>query len=311
MRAIVDFFLQRPSSCLARCNVLAGYIASQNNQREGFRSSNSINSGYRHLPGAAAEDVEKKLTIPIEDAIEIVDGVVGFKTTITENRSTTIVDLDMALDSQGIDIAKRDIEDAIAGIRTFPAEMTDEPMVGKIIPGKLPILEIALSGLPNLYVEMHLILKEAQSLEGVGEVTVVGYRDPEVRVFYDPERGRALVTIQEVIGAIEGRNIFSTGGKISEAGSDKQVVLRGLYEEPQVVEMTPLRARLVCVLRIGDVARVEKDSPKTVESSYQWEAWDFDRHRKKDNADIIDTVDSIMAEVGIIKPSTAGVGFRQ
>ena len=61
--------------------------------------------------------------------------MVGFKTTITENRSTTIVDLDMALDSQGIDIAKRDIEDAIAGIRTFPAEMTDEPMVGKIIPG--------------------------------------------------------------------------------------------------------------------------------------------------------------------------------
>ena len=63
-------------------------------------------------------------------------------------------------------------------------------------------------------------------------------------MFYDPERGRALgVTIQEVIGAIEGRNIFSTGGKISEAGSDKQVVLRGLYEEPQAVEMTPLRAR--------------------------------------------------------------------
>ena len=58
------------------------------------------------------------------------------------------------------------------------------------------------------------IEKKLKSLEGVGEVTVVGYRDPEVRIFYDPERGRALgVTIQEVIGAIEGRNIFSTGGK--------------------------------------------------------------------------------------------------
>ena len=91
--------------------------------------------------------------------------------------------------TQGIDIAKRDIEDAIAGIRTFPAEMTDEPMVGKIIPGKLPILEIALSGPTESVRRDALNLeKKLKSLEGVGEVTVVGYRDPEVRVFYDPER---------------------------------------------------------------------------------------------------------------------------
>ena len=192
MRAIVDFFLQRHLlvHVLLAATVLAGYIASQNNQREGFPVI-ELNQLWVTgiLPGAAAEDVEKKLTIPIEDAIEIVDGVVGFKTTITENRSTTIVDLDMALDSQGIDIAKRDIEDAIAGIRTFPAEMTDEPMVGKIIPGKLPILEIALSGPTESVRRDALNLeKKLKSLEGVGEVTVVGYRDPEVRVFYDPER---------------------------------------------------------------------------------------------------------------------------
>ena len=58
----------------------AGYIASQNNQREGFPVI-ELNQLWVTgiLPGAAAEDVEKKLTIPIEDAIEIVDGVVGFR----------------------------------------------------------------------------------------------------------------------------------------------------------------------------------------------------------------------------------------
>ena len=305
MRAIVDFFLQRHLlvHVLLAATVLAGYIASQNNQREGFPVI-ELNQLWVTgiLPGAAAEDVEKKLTIPIEEAIEIVDGVVGFKTTVTENRSTTIVDLDMDLDSQGIDIAKRDIEDAIAAIRTFPAEMTDEPMVGKIIPGKLPILEIALSGPTESVRRDALNLeKKLKSLDGVGQVTVVGYRDPEVRIFYDPERGRALgVTIQEVIGAIEGRNIFSTGGKISEAGSDKQVVLRGLYEEPQAVEMTPLRARPNGgVLRIGDVARVEKGLAENgLRVRTNGKPGISIAIRKKDDADIIDTVDSIIAEVG-------------
>ena len=313
MRAIVDFFLKRHLlvHVLLAATVLAGYIASQNNQREGFPVI-ELNQLWVTgiLPGAAAEDVEKKLTIPIEEAIEIVDGVVGFKTTITENRSTTIVDLDMALDSQGIDIAKRDIEDAIAGIRTFPAEMTDEPMIGKIIPGKLPILEIALSGPTESVRRDALNLeKKLKALEGVGQVTVVGYRDPEVRVFYDPDRGRALgVTIQEVIGAIEGRNIFSTGGKISEAGSDKQVVLRGLYEEPQAVEMTPLRARPNGgVLRIGDVARVEKGLAENgLRVRTNGKPGISIAIRKKDNADIIDTVDSIMSEVGEY-PFSAGV----
>lgn len=305
MRAIVDFFLHRHLlvHVLLAATVLGGYLASQKNQREGFPVI-ELNQLWVTgiLPGAAAEDVEKKLTLPLEEAIEVVDGVVGYKTTITENRTTTIVDLDMALDADGIETAKRDIEDAIAGIRTFPAEMTDEPMVGKIIPGKLPILEIALSGPTESVRRDALSLeKKLKSLDGVGQVTVVGYRDPEVRIFYDPERGRALgVTIQEVIGAIEGRNIFSTGGKISESGSDKQVVLRGLYEDPEAVEMTPLRARPNGgVLRIGDVARVEKNLAENgLRVRTNGKPGISIAIRKKDNADIIDTVDSVMAEVG-------------
>ena len=135
-------------------------------------------------------------------------------------------------------------------------------------------------------------------------------------MFYDPERGRALgVTIQEVIGAIEGRNIFSTGGKISEAGSDKQVVLRGLYEEPQAVEMTPLRARPNGgVLRIGDVARVEKGLAENgLRVRTNGKPGISIAIRKKDNVDIIDTVDTIMSEVGDYyhRFSGVGVGFRE
>ena len=72
MRAIVDFFLQRHLlvHVLRAATVLAGYIASQNNQREGFPVI-ELNQLWVTgiLPGAAAEDVEKKLTIPIEEVL--------------------------------------------------------------------------------------------------------------------------------------------------------------------------------------------------------------------------------------------------
>ena len=305
MRAIVEFFLRRHLlvHVLLAATVTAGYIASQKNQREGFPVI-ELNQLWVNavLPGAAAEDVEKKLTLPIEEAIDRVDGVQGYRTTITENMQITIVDLDMALDSEGIDLAKQDIEDAIAAIRNFPAEMTDDPMVGKIIPGKLPILEIALSG-PTESVRSDALKLERliKRVEGVGDVTIVGYRDPEVRIFYDPERGRALgVTIQEVIAAIESRNIFSTGGKIAEGTSEKQVVLRGLYEDPSAIELTPLRARPDGgVLRLGDVARVEQGLAENgLRVRTNGKPGISIAIRKKDNADIIDTVDEIVDVVG-------------
>ena len=75
------------------------------------------------LPGASARDVEAKITIPLEEAISEVDGVLHYTTVITQNRSMTTVDLHDDTKTADIMEADRELRAAIDGISEFPAEM--------------------------------------------------------------------------------------------------------------------------------------------------------------------------------------------
>ena len=98
------------------------------------------------LPGAAAKDVETKISIPIEDELREVDGLESFTTIITDNRSVTTVKLNDDTPDEDILEKEREIRNAIDGINDFPADMRDDPRVFLMDPSKQPILEIAISG---------------------------------------------------------------------------------------------------------------------------------------------------------------------
>jgi len=66
--------------------VVVGYATATRTAREGMPNvSMPMIVVKAILPGAAARDVETKVTIPIEDAIEEVDGVKSFHTVISDN----------------------------------------------------------------------------------------------------------------------------------------------------------------------------------------------------------------------------------
>ena len=79
------------------------------------------------LPGASARNIETKLTIPLEEAIENVDGIDFFTSVASDNTSFTVVELFMDLDEEEIDDVAQDLRDALDGITDFPPEMDDDP----------------------------------------------------------------------------------------------------------------------------------------------------------------------------------------
>ncbi|NRA00648.1 MAG: efflux RND transporter permease subunit [Myxococcales bacterium] len=212
------------------------------------------------LPGASARDVEAKLTIPIEEAISEVDGILHYTTIITQNRSVTTIDLHDDARREEILDKERELRAAIDGITDFPLEMRDEPAFLRMDPTKQPILEIALSGpselLPAVAVRLERRLRR---LPIVGNVGLVGLPDPEISVFLDPELLRAhAITLLDVVQALERRNISTTGGPLETAQARKQVVLWGRFETPEEVGDVILRFEAgQGALRVRDVARVE------------------------------------------------------
>jgi multidrug efflux pump subunit AcrB len=293
--------------------VVIGYATVTRTPREGMPNvSMPIILLNATLPGAAARDVETKVTIPIEDAIEEVDGIKSFYTVISDNFSSTTIELYSDYDEAQIREAEQDIRQAIDAINDFPPEMDEDPVITRANPGKFPVLEIALSGPIEAVVRAAKLLeRRIRPLDTVAQVTLVGLQDPEVRVLVDPERAREHgVTLLEVVRAVERRNVSSTGGMLETDRDRRQVVLWSRYDRPEEVGETVLRFLPGGgAVRVRDVSRIESGREDTgLLSHTNAEPGISVVIRKRENADILRAVDAVRRIVEST-PLPAGVRY--
>ena len=253
------------------------------------------------LPGSSARDMETKVTIPIEEAIDTVDGVDDYATTISDSVSVTQVDLYLDSSDEQVATAIQDLRDAIDGITDFPAEMEDRPIFSQFNPGKQAIVELALAGPMATLVPLAKDLEfRLEQLPTISRATVVGLQDPEVRVLVDPDRANTLgVTILDVVQAVQRRNVSSTGAVLEAAADRKQVTLWSRYEDPIEVADTIIRADPgLGVVRVRDIGRVEAGREDTgLLTHTNGQTGLSIVVRKRENADELDAIDQVRALV--------------
>ncbi len=304
MRGIVAFFLDRHLvvHVLTIAVVVMGLRAAWDAEREGFPAVD-LNLLFitATLPGASASDIETRVVVPIEEALEAVDGIEQYVSTTSPNIGVVRVELYDELSKTDAAEVEGDVRRALDAITSFPADMEDDPQVKRANPGRIPVMEIALSGpsneLPAAARRLELAL---DPIKDISSVTVVGVPDPEVRVLVDTDRARQHgVALTDVIVALQRRNVSSTGGILESSSERRQVVLHGEFADAEEAGDTVLaflpdgRA-----LRVRDVARIEtgrKDDGLRVHTNGQPGVSLV--VRKREAADIIDTAKQITAAV--------------
>jgi multidrug efflux pump subunit AcrB len=258
----IRFFVERHLlvHVLTGTVILVGLLAAMRTNIEGFPSAQLPRFVIgAQLPGAAARDVETKVTIPIEEELREVDGLNNFTTVITDNRSMTTVELDDDTPDAELEEKEREIRTALDAVKGFPEEMRDDPTLVALNPNKQPILEVAVGGdSKHLATAAARIERALLGVEGVGQIEKVGLPDPELRVYVDPQAARAHgVTLLDVSRAIGARNVSDTGGVLESANGRRQVVMWGRFEKPEEVGDVVLRFEASGPLRVRDVARLE------------------------------------------------------
>ena len=302
MRKVVEYFIQRHFlvHVMVAVVVIVGLNSAMTSQREGFPSI-TLNQLIvtATLPGASAQDVETKVTLPLEDAIETVDGVDEFHSVVTDNVSVTTVEIYDDWTPDQVRQVQSDLRQAIDGVRDFPDDMEDTPAVTRVEPAKMPVLEIALEG-PSAAVKeaARQLERRIERVDGVSDVTLVGVDDPEVRILLDPVAARThSVDLNDIMNAVDRRNVSGTGGILESDSARKQVVMNARFDRPADVAATPLRVNPDGgVLVVGDVARVElttEDNGLRVHTNGRPGVSVV--VRKKTDADIIAAVDAIKA----------------
>jgi len=211
--------------------------------------------------GASPEVMETDIVDPIEDAVTSVEGVKAISSTSRQGNANITVEFEI---SRNIDAALQDVQTRVAQAgRRLPREI-DPPVITKNNPEDNPIMWLSISGTRSPifmadYVR-NVIRPQLQTIEGVGEVFIGGFRERNVRVWFDAPRLESQgLTVLDVIAAIQREHLEVPAGRIETAQREMNVRAEGealdLAGFRQIVvafrEGTPVRLQDVAVVEDG------------------------------------------------------------
>jgi HAE1 family hydrophobic/amphiphilic exporter-1 len=190
-------------------------------------------------PGAGPSEMESEVTSRIEAAVNTVNGVAGTNSSSSEGLSTVAVVFDI---NKNGDVAAQEVRDRVSSLPDMP-ETASTPKVEKLDPDAVPILRLTVSSTRSLaetsQLAQRLIQRRLEKVSGVGQVTLVGGINREIRVVIDPDRLRAFgLTVPELSAGIRQQNVELPGGRVDEA--TRELTLRTMGSLQQVKDLPGL-----------------------------------------------------------------------
>jgi hydrophobic/amphiphilic exporter-1 (mainly G- bacteria), HAE1 family len=269
----VDFFIRRPvfATVCALLIVLAGAMAIPTLPISQFPNlappQVSVSSGYT---GANAQTVESAVTIPLEQAINGVEGMKYITSTSDNSGNSNItVVFDVSRDP---DLAAVDVQNRVnQALGLLPNDVKNTGVIitkqqGGFVFGAGVYSEngqydsLFLSNYLDVYVRDAL-----KRVPGVGEVFIFGERRYSMRLWLDPARmAQHGLTATDVLNALNEQNVLIAAGQIGSppapAGQSFQISVRaiGRLTEPSEFDNIILKSGTDGTLvRIKDVGRSE------------------------------------------------------
>ncbi|MFA6956321.1 MAG: efflux RND transporter permease subunit [Thermoanaerobaculia bacterium] len=209
--------------------------------------------------GAAPEVVEHDVVELIEEAVMQVEGVKSVTSNSRQGSGSVTVELDLRRD---VDLALQDVTAKVSQVqRNLPRDI-DPPVISKSNPEDNPILWLGLSGpySPQMLADTvrYRVKERMQTVPGVGEVTLGGFLERNIRVWVDAgkldEKG---VTIAEVSRAIGRQHLEVPAGRLETEGREISVRVMGEAFDLDSFRKLVVSERDGSPVYLSDVAIVE------------------------------------------------------
>jgi multidrug efflux pump subunit AcrB len=177
------------------------------------------------LPGASAEDVEKRVTKPLEDAIKGVADIRFVMSSSRENIATILVrfrDIGERTFDKRINDLRREIQNKAKS--ELPSEAEDPQVIEITTSNGFPTAMVLVTGQAAdelLRSRSRQFKEDLERIAGVDQVFATGLRDPELQVEFDPvalaNRGLTAADVADSANAWF-RDTFA--GKVETAGDE-------------------------------------------------------------------------------------------
>lgn len=209
--------------------------------------------------GTGPLEMENLITRPIEGAVSTVGNIDIVSSRTSEGSSIVIAQFNFGVDMDNAALEMREKVDLIKGLLPEDAE---DPMVLKIDPNAMPIIQIALTSGGDLARLQELaedtFSQRLERLDGVASVDISGGYTREIEIKVNQSRlssmGLSIGQLSQLIGA---SNINYPGGNVTKGDQDLSVRVTGEFESVEEIRLMPVTLSSGDIIRLGDIAQIK------------------------------------------------------
>ncbi len=260
------------------------------------------------LPGASPETMSTSVATPLERQLGRIAGVTEMTSTSSQGSTGVTLQFDLNRD---IDGAARDVQAALNAARAqLPTGMPGNPTYRKANPAEAPILILALTSRTLSPGQIYdaastIVAQKISQVRGVGQARVGGSSLPAVRVELNPttlnKYGIALDTVRT---ALQNTNANRPKGFVEEDDKHWQIYTNDQAREADEYRNLVIAWKNDAPVRLSDVGEVT-DSVEDIRNQglFNGEPAVLVIINKQPNANIIETIDRIVALLPLLRAS--------
>lgn len=209
------------------------------------------------------EDIERVITVPIEEELADVQGVKKIVSYSQDNVSTVFMELEA--DITDVDPVLNEVRQAVDKAKADLPSSAEVPIVEKFdIP--LPLVTLTVAYPPTFDIrEARSVLdrleRRLRVVPGVSDVLVDGLQDKEVWIEVDPYKMEGLgISFAQLADIVRRKNLNTVGGKIDAAGGERIVRVLGEIRQASELESLPIKEDKGQLVVLRDIATIKATS---------------------------------------------------
>jgi len=210
--------------------------------------------------GGTAKDVERAILIPVEEALEGVQGIKQLNSDGSRGMATFYLEAEPGTDLRAL---QDDVKARLDTITTFPSE-TERPRVFIPESGNFqPVLNVAVSGNfdeKDLRKLARRVQDDLLEIPGISRVALEGNRRFEISIEPDPNKLTAYeLSFQDLANAIRNFSLDLPAGAIDSSGGTFIVRTRGQAYNEEDFRKIPIRSMSGSTVHLGDIATIRDE----------------------------------------------------
>jgi len=218
-------------------------------------------------PGASPENMETEVIKKVEDAVNPLSGVKHIESKCLEGYAYSVVTFELG---KNVDVASQEVREKVAGITKDLPKDIEEIVIQKYDPKAMPIISLAISGDKSprelTFIAKETVKKRLESIQGVGNVELIGGEEREILVELDLTRIEALnLNIFDIQSRLSAASLDLPGGTVKREGRDFTVRTMGKITSLDEIRDLVVKNESGRVVKLRDIAEI-KDTTKELES---------------------------------------------